>query len=172
MNIRFRSTLFLAAMGGALLLLTAWGQTPQMKNSSADALRALEKQWNQDLASKKLDRIVSYYADDAVLMGPGEPPSPGIAAIRKTIAELLKDPAISLKFQAARVEIAGSGDLGFTQGSYEMTMTDPQSKHILHDRGSYVTTYRKQANGSWKAVADIASSEFPPAPPMPMNHKP
>ena len=47
-----------------------------------------------------------------------------------------------------------------------MTMTDPNSKQVINDHGSYVTTYRKQPDGSWKAVADIASSEVPlPAPP-------
>jgi hypothetical protein len=53
--------------------------------------------------------------------------------------------------------------MGFTQGSYTMTMTDPSSKKVITDHGSYVTTYAKQPDGSWKAVADIATSEVPPA---------
>jgi hypothetical protein len=44
-----------------------------------------------------------------------------------------------------------------------MTMTDPSSKKVIDDHGSYVTTYSKQPDGSWKAVADIATSEAPPA---------
>ncbi len=43
-----------------------------------------------------------------------------------------------------------------------MTMTNPATKQPLSDHGSYVTTYAKQADGSWKAVADIATSEVPP----------
>jgi ketosteroid isomerase-like protein len=73
---------------------------------------------------------------------------------------------MTLKFQAARVEVAKSGDQAYTQGSYAMTMTDPASKQVVNDHGSYVTTYRKQADGTWKAVADIATSDVPPpAPP-------
>jgi ketosteroid isomerase-like protein len=34
-----------------------------------------------------------------------------------------------------------------------------------------VTTYRKQADGSWKAVADIATSEVPPPMPAPAAAK-
>jgi ketosteroid isomerase-like protein len=63
------------------------------------------------------------------------------------------------------VEVAKSGDLAYTQGTYQMTMTDPVSKHVIHDHGSYVTTYAKQPDGMWKAVADIATSEAPPAAP-------
>jgi ketosteroid isomerase-like protein len=93
------------------------------------------------------------------------PVSSGKDAIRKTIAGMLTDPALSLKFQASRVEVAKSGDIAYTQGSYTMTMTDPNTKQVVNDHGSYVTTYAKQPDGSWKAVADIATSEMPPPAP-------
>ena len=57
------------------------------------------------------------------------------------------------------------GDLGFTEGSYTMTMTSPATKKPMTDKGSYVTVYKKLADGSWKAISDIATSEVPPAPP-------
>jgi ketosteroid isomerase-like protein len=69
------------------------------------------------------------------------------------------------------VDVAKSGDLGYTQGSYKLTVTDPTTHKIINDHGSYVTTYRKQADGSWKAVADIATSEVPPGPPAKTSHK-
>jgi hypothetical protein len=47
-----------------------------------------------------------------------------------------------------------------------MAMTDPQRKQVINDHGSYVTTYRKQPDGAWKAVADIATSEVPPPAPQ------
>jgi ketosteroid isomerase-like protein len=63
--------------------------------------------------------------------------------------------------------VAKSGDVAYTQGSYTMVMTDPQTKQVINDHGSYVTTYRKQPDGTWKAVADIATSEVPPPVPPP-----
>ncbi len=80
------------------------------------------------------------------------------------------DPAMSLKFQATKTDVAKSGDLAYTQGTYTLTLTDPKTKKIITDHGSYVTTYRKQADGTWKAVADIATSEVPPPPPAPPAH--
>jgi hypothetical protein len=46
-----------------------------------------------------------------------------------------------------------------------LTVTDPATHKPITDHGNYVTTFRKQADGSWKAAADIASSAVPPMPP-------
>jgi uncharacterized protein (TIGR02246 family) len=149
----------LAALGVA-----AYSQTAG-RPADVQALKDNEARWNREYASKDFEKVVAHYADNAVVMAPGMAPASGRDEIRKVLQEMLDDPALSLKFQASRVEVASSGDLGFTQGSYQMTMTDPASKQVIHDHGSYVTTYRKQPDGSWKAVADIASSEAPPSSP-------
>jgi len=80
---------------------------------------------------------------------------------------MVADPAMSLKFQADRVEVAKSGDLAYTQGTYSMAMTDPATKNVVNDHGSYVTVYKKQADGSWKSVSDIVTSAVPPPAPAP-----
>jgi ketosteroid isomerase-like protein len=108
---------------------------------------------------------VGHYADDAVLMVPGEPATVGKDAIRSALKQMVSDPTLSLKFQATKVDTAGSGDLGYTQGWYTLTLTDPVSKQLINDHGSYVTVYRKQADGTWKSVSDITSSAVPPPPP-------
>jgi uncharacterized protein (TIGR02246 family) len=159
-----------AALGSAALLtllLAGCAQTPpDTHDADVKALKDNEAQWNQDFVAKDADKLVAHYADNAVLMGPGMPASSGKDQIRKVLAQMISDPAMTLKFQAARVEVAKSGDQAYTQGSYAMTMTDPASKQVVNDHGSYVTTYRKQADGTWKAVADIATSDVPPpAPP-------
>ena len=40
-------------------------------------------------------------------------------------------------------------------------MTNPKTKKPVTDKGKYVTVYKKQADGSWKAVADILNSDMP-----------
>ncbi len=157
-----------AVCGAALaaLFMTGCNQAmPDTREADAKALRENETQWNQDYVAKDVDKIAAHYADNAVLMGPGMQASTGKDAIRKALKDMVSDPSLTLKFQASRVEVAKSGDLAFTQGSYTMTMTDPISKQVINDHGSYVTTYAKQADGSWKAAADIATSELPPPPP-------
>jgi uncharacterized protein (TIGR02246 family) len=130
--------------------------------ADAQAIGDIEKQWNQDFAKKDAGKLAENYADHAVLMAPGMAPSVGRESIRAALKEMVADPALSLKFTAAKIEVSQSGDMGYTRGAYVMTMTDPQTKRVVSDRGSYVTTYRKEADGKWKAVADIASSEAQP----------
>jgi uncharacterized protein (TIGR02246 family) len=140
---------------------------PDTRDTDAKTIKDLETQWVREYAAKNADKALAHYADDAVLMPPGMAASAGKAAIGKVLKAMVADPALSLKFQAGKVEVAKSGDLAYTQGSYTMTATDPASQRAVHDHGSYVTVYRKQADGSWKAVADIASSAVAPSPPAP-----
>ena len=151
------------------LMMTACNETADTHDADVKALKDIEAQWNRDFASKDPDKLVAHYADDAVLMSPGMPASSGKAAIRNTLKQMVSDPAFSLKFQASKVEIARSGDVAYTQGSYTMAMTDAQTKQVVSDHGNYVTTYRKPPDGAWKAVADIATSGVPPpaSPPTP-----
>lgn len=149
----------------ALAFLTSCSPPPPPETHVADvkALKDNEAQWNKDFEAKDADKLLAHYTDDAVLMSPGSPAASGKEAIRKVFKEMAGDPALSLKFQASRVEVSKSGDVAYTQGPYSVTMTDPASKKVVNDKGSYVTVYKKQADGAWKAVSDIAASEAMPA---------
>jgi uncharacterized protein (TIGR02246 family) len=163
--------LTLCVAAAIALTVTACNDT-DTHDADVKAVQANETQWNQDWLAKDSNKIMAHYADDAVLIVPGAPAVSGKDAIAKSLAGMLTDPALSFKFQAARTDVAKSGDLAYTQGSYTLTLTDPQNKQSVVDHGNYVTTYRKQPDGSWKAVADIGVSDVPPpAPPPPMETK-
>ena len=153
----------LLAFAAIALTLSACNQAPDTHDADVLALKANEAQWNQDYVSKDINKIMAHFSDDAVMMVSGSPAFSGKDAIRSTMPEFLSDPALSLKFQASKIEVSKSGDFAYTQGSYTLTSTNPQSHQVINDRGSYVTTYRKQQDGTWRAVADIATSELPPA---------
>jgi uncharacterized protein (TIGR02246 family) len=137
------------------------GAAPDTHDADVKAITDNETQWNGDWAAKDSDKILAHYSDDAVLMAPGMEPLKGRDAIKGGLGGMLADKALSLKFKASNVEVSKSGDLGYTRGDYQMTMTDPATHKVMNDHGTYVTTYHKQADGSWKAVADIASSSVP-----------
>jgi len=148
-------------------LLTSCSEPVVNTDTEVKALKDNEVQWNKDYAAKDAAKLAAHYADDAVLMNPGMPASKGKAGIQKTLTDMVGDPALSLKFESDRVEVSKSGDVAYTQGHYIMTMTDPATKKPMNDHGSYVTVYKKQADGSWKAVQDAAISEVPPPAPPP-----
>ncbi|HUJ32261.1 MAG TPA: SgcJ/EcaC family oxidoreductase [Candidatus Acidoferrum sp.] len=147
-------TAFLAAT--AAIALAADSHSADIK-----ALKDNEAQWNKDWEARDAAKIASHYGKDAVLMAPGSAPAVGMEAIQGELKEMVADPALSLKFAPSVVEVAKSGDMAYTQGSYTMTVTDSASKKVIHDKGSYVTVYKKQG-GAWKAVSDIATSEGAP----------
>ena len=164
-----------AALAGATLLAlmaAACNQTANTHDADVQAIKDVETQWNQDFVAKDADKLAAHYTNDAVLMAPGEAATVGMDAIKTALKQMVSDPTISLKFQASKVDTSSSGDMGYSQGSYTLTLTDPQSKQMINDHGSYVTVYRKQADGTWKAVSDIASSGVPmPPPPAPAAKK-
>lgn len=151
----------------ALLALTAGcapaptADTAGTHDSDVQALRDTEAQMARDMPSKNVDKLTGYYADDATLMMPNAPPASGKQPIRTAFQSLMTDPNVALDVHATRVEVGKGGDLGFTQGTYTMTMTDPKTKKPVNDKGKYLTTWKKQADGSWKIVADMINSDLP-----------
>ena len=75
---------------------------------------------------------------------------------------MLDDPNLKLNFSADRVEISAGGDLATTKGSYTLTVTNPKTKKPIDDKGTYITVYKKQADGGWKAIEDVTASEMAP----------
>ncbi len=129
------------------------------------ALKDNETAWNADFATKDVAKIVAHYADDATLIVSGEKPTVGKAAITAAFRGMVSDPAFSLQIHTDKAVVAQSGDVGFTQGSYTMTITNPVDKSVVHDFGAYLTGYRKDDDGTWKAVSDAPVSSVPPAAP-------
>lgn len=125
-------------------------------------IRDLEMAWSKDAGAKDLDKSVANYADDAILMTPGMPAAKGKDAIRAAWKDMLADPKGKLAFSTERVDVSASGDLASSKGSYTMTMTNPKTKKPVEDKGSYVTVYKKQADGNWKAIEDTTISEVAP----------
>lgn len=127
-------------------------------------LHDLEAAWVKEAAAKDVDKIASNYTDDATLLLAGMPAAKGHDAIRAAWAGMVGDPNFKLDFSAARVEVSKDGETAYTRGPYQMTVSDPKTKKPVNDKGSYLTVYKKQADGSWKAVEDVAVSEMPPPP--------
>jgi uncharacterized protein (TIGR02246 family) len=150
---------------GLFILLTGCSDTPAPlpDTSAADqkTIKDGEQTWAKDWAAKDVDKILSHYSDDATLMIPETPVLRGREAMRPVLKQMLDDNNLALSFTPAEVVTSKSGDMGYTQGTYSMTMTNPKTKKAETETGKYVTVYKKQADGSWKAVEDINNSDAP-----------
>jgi uncharacterized protein (TIGR02246 family) len=144
-----------------LTLVNGCNAAPMDPGKTADAIRALEAQWNAAAAARDPAKFASYYTDDGVFINPGSDPLQGPAAIQAAMTEVFKDPNFSLHFTPDRVDVAAGGDMAFSEGHFTETETSPAAQAKLVQSGSYVTVYQKQPDGSWKAAADIASNGPP-----------
>ena len=154
----------------SLLLLAftvACTQAPPPDTHAADvqSLKDTEAAWVKVIAAKDFEKFMSCYADDASVLMPNAPAINGKDAIRAAFKPFFDDPNFAMTFQGSRFEVAKSGDLGYTQGTYTMTTTNPKTKKPVTEKGKYLIAYKKQADGTWKVVADMESSDIPlPAP--------
>ena len=149
----------------SLLLFLGCNSTvqPPASTQAADeaAVRQTDENWSKAAQSKKVDDWVAFYSDDAVLLPPNDKKASGKEDVRKGIGELLMLPSLALSWKPAKVEVARSGDLAYTQGSYQLSYTDPHGKPMT-DQGKTLEIWKKQADGNWKCVADMWSSDLPP----------
>ena len=126
-------------------------------------LRDLDAQWSAAAGSKDLEKTVSFYSEDAIVMPPNASAATTKEALRKVWQELLASPGLVISWKTTKVEVAKSGDLACLSGTYELTMNDPTGKPI-NDRGKYVEVWEKRTDGKWKVAADIWNSDLPATP--------
>jgi uncharacterized protein (TIGR02246 family) len=156
--LRYRS---LFAFTGLLALTACTSTPPDTRQADIKAVKGVEAAWVADIATKDADKFASYYSDDASLLLPNAPIINGRENIRAALKPMLADPNFALTFQSTAAEAAKGGDFVYTVGTYSMTLSRPGEKTAFTDKGKYLTVFKKQADGSWKAVADMISSDLP-----------
>ena len=144
-----------------LLVLAISGCAPQV-NVTADlaAIRDAERQVVKAANGGDVEQMVASFAEDASVLPPNAPAVTGKESIREWAAALLESPGFAVKYQNDKTELSRAGDLGYTISRYELTLNDPEGNPVT-EKGRWVTVWKKQADGSWKCVADIWNSDRP-----------
>ena len=155
-------SLFLSGCIGLLSLAIVGAASAAEPSAIEQTLRDLDDQWSKAAGAKDVDKTVSYYSEDAVVMPPNAASATTKEAIRALWKDLLTDANISWKTK--KVEVAQSGDLAFSSGAYEVTLNDPTGKPV-NDRGKFLEVWKKQADGKWKCTMDIWNSDLPASAP-------
>ena len=132
---------------------------PDTRAADVQAVKDVEAAWVKDMATKDADKYASYFAEDASGLYPGAGILNGRAAIKAWAAPYFADPNFSVTAQSTRAMASKGGDMVYLQGTYTMTVTNPKTKKPVTDKGKYLMVYTKQADGSWKVVADTMNSD-------------
>ena len=133
-------------------------KTPKTNNPNEPATDAVNRTAQEILAaleSRDSAKVASYYAPDAVLATPGRPAVRGGEAVSKAIRNDMADANFKLSVSDGKTDVAASGDLAYRRVSLKVTYTNPQTTQVENAAATALTVFRKQADGSWKVVADF-----------------
>ncbi len=145
-------TLFIALVAFPNLRVSA----APAAGANAETLRDLEAEFMKAAAEHGSQGYMSYYAADAVELPNGADILQGKDAIAKTMG-FLDQKDNHLTWTPVYADMAASGDLGYTYGTYVFTSRDKNGNPI-EEHGKYVSIWKKQKDGSWKVVLDMGNS--------------
>ncbi len=139
------------------LLATACQQA--LKNSNAENLKlellAAEQAFSDASAQKGFyPAMLDVAADDIALFDSGDTVLRGMAFIKNNARKYQdgkKQPFV-ITWTAEKIDVAASGDLGYTCGWYTMTIKDSLGRDKTI-KGLYNSVWKK-VNGVWKLVMD------------------
>src|SRR5437870_2857597 len=142
-----------------IAFMTATGCGHPAFDSRVEAERLLRRdaEWaDMAAAGKDVDKIVSYWSDDALVIEPGQPIYEGKSAIRAYVAASLQIPGFKIHWVSEKPSFSSDGTMAYMRGVDEMTVPGPTGALVtVHTRG--ISVWRRDPDGEWRCVADIAN---------------
>jgi uncharacterized protein (TIGR02246 family) len=158
-----RSRLWLAPF---LLVLSACAPASEPVREPADrraedeaAIRALRTAFLESQQAGDAQRSAAFYAEDAVIMLPGEASERGIEAIRAGLARFFNEYKWSAQEPIEQLQVLG--DWAFTRTTWSASQTDKDTGVVAKLLGKAVHIYRRQPDGTWKIAIDIFNYDHP-----------
>lgn len=144
------------------IILIGCARTPKVDIlAESDAIRNIEAQWATAIQTKDVEKSVSFFASDAVLMGANRPIIIGLESIQKDFEYWFSDTTILFKKYSTTVdavEISASRDLAYDRCT-DRILRNTQIGFV-EDVSKWVNIYRK-INGKWKFIVVIGNSDSP-----------
>jgi ketosteroid isomerase-like protein len=151
-----KSLLFITTM--ALFIMSC--EPPAIdQETEAEKLMELSREWAQSVQDKEVEKMLSYWADDAILMSPNEATVRGIESLRGMVERSMKIEGFELSWEPQEAYVSKSGDLGYVIIKNYMTMPVDTlgNTRTIFNKG--VEIWRKQEDGAWKNVVDISNAD-------------
>jgi ketosteroid isomerase-like protein/lysophospholipase L1-like esterase len=124
-----------------------------------EALLRVDREFSAlSVARGAAEAFFTYMTDDAVQLPMGDRPVIGRTEIRRRLAE---GGTFTLTWEPHAADVSRSGDLGYTWGTYELHGAGPDGQPRA-SYGKYVTIWKKQPDGAWRAVLDTGNPGPPP----------
>jgi ketosteroid isomerase-like protein len=108
------------------------------------------------LSSKGQDveRILSFWTDDARVYAPGLPVFSGKADLRRYVEGALAIPGFNITWSTSEASLSPDGQLAYLLSTNTVTMAGPEGQPVT-TRGRAVTVWRRESDGQWRCAVDI-----------------
>lgn len=146
-------------LGAATLILSALeaaaAAPPVDLEAEYQGVIAAERAFSQlSVDTNAKNAFLANITDESIIFAP-------LPVLGKPLYQRIPVPPYRLEWWPQHADVARSGDLGWTTGPYELSFPGTSTRFY----GYFATVWRKQADGTWRFVADIGTS-LPAAPPL------
>ncbi len=121
----------------------------------ARELQQLEEAMVRALRQRQPEQLAStFYAPVARVLAPGRKPVEGVPAIVGFWQSLYGAGLIDIRLESQRVD--AEHELAYGAGTFVATF-ETQPGMLRSDHGKFLTVYRRQADGNWRALEQSVS---------------
>jgi ketosteroid isomerase-like protein len=118
-------------------------------------LLSRDAEWaNLAASNQDVEKLVSYWTDDALVIPPGQPAVEGKDALRAFVKESQGVPGFRIHWVSSHVTFSNDGRLAYMRGTNETTLNGPDGKPMTI-LGRAITVWRKDPDGQWRCAVDI-----------------
>jgi ketosteroid isomerase-like protein len=129
--------------------------------AEAAKLAQRDAEWAKvSLEGKDVEKIVSYWSDDARVLESGQPAYSGKAAIRAFVTASLKIPGFKIHWVSEKPVLSPDAKMAYMLSDVEVTAPGANGE-LATTHGRSVTVWRRDGAGEWLCVVDISND--PPA---------
>ena len=130
-------------------------------SAQVDRAQLLERDADWAAAASEgrdIERILSYWTDDAVVLPPGLPPIAGKAALRHYVEASMQIPGFRIGWSSSEVAFSPDRNLAYMFSQNAVTMNGPDGASVT-TKGRAVTIWRRESDAQWRCAVDIWNAE-------------
>lgn len=124
------------------------------REAIGEKLMAMSRDWSNAVAAGDMEAVLSYWADDAVMMAPGQPPLRGKDAIEGFLASTAEIPGFEISWEPLEAHVSAGGNMAYLIERNQISMQDSTGARVT-EHNKVLTVWERQEDDSWKNVVDM-----------------
>ncbi len=107
---------------------------------------------------RDIERILSFWTDDALVYPPGLPAVRGKGALRSYVESALAIPGFHITWSSSEATLSPDGQLAYVVSTNAVTLPRRDGQ-LVTTKGRGVTVWRRESDGDWRCAVDIWNDE-------------